>query len=89
MSQQKNSIIIQILYTAVDKWCWQTGIAVARHKTFNTILIDSALTDVDAAVAARPKIFRISDSVIPPCIGYIVDLKWSSGAIVLDLIQLR
>jgi hypothetical protein len=52
-------------------------------------LIDSALTDVDAAVAARPKIFRISDSVIPPCIGYVVDLKWGSGAIVLDLIQLR
>jgi hypothetical protein len=46
-------------------------------------VIDATLTDVNAAVAAQPKIIRFSGFVIPPGIGDTVDLKWCGDTIVL------
>jgi hypothetical protein len=50
---------------------------------FNTISINSALANVFTSITARPKILRISVSVVPPRKVHTVELQRSADAIVL------
>ena len=73
--------------TVIGQWCGYTRIAIAGHKRFNTVMINTTLTNVYATVTARPKIPRISGSIIPPGICDTIDLKRCEITIVLQSIK--
>ena len=58
-------------------------IAVARHCGFGTVVVDAALTGVDAGFVTGPEIPGHSVLVVPPAIGDASKLEWCVIANVL------
>jgi hypothetical protein len=62
---------------------WSGGVAVAFGGRIDAISIQSALARMDVRVATRPEKFRISISVVPPGVSYIIEFQWREITIVL------
>lgn len=72
-----------IMLTAIIQWFLQNRVTVTQCVRFNAILINSTLTNVFFSITARPKIFRLSVSVVPPRKFHAIKLERRADAIVL------
>ena len=63
---------------------WFEGIAVTGNSRIDTIIVNSALTDVTSGVISSPEVLSIAMPVAPPRISHSIEFQGSGETVVLQ-----